>query len=251
MAVYITGDIHGDFNRFLELEKFCHEHNLGKNDWIICLGDVGLNYYGKDDPREWSIKTIAADVPVNLFCIHGNHERRPSRKDGYKTKKISGDICGKVWYDPQYPNQYFAIDGEVYQILAGVEMLNCLVCGGAYSVDKYYRLERGWSWFPDEQPDTKIKKKVISEISSDIDIMLTHTCPSRYVPTELFIKGIDQSTVDTSTEEFLENVLRWFEDDTEHNNPFWYFGHFHGNKYTDDYVMLFDDIIKFGDKRKE
>lgn len=85
--VYITGDIHGDFNRFLELGKFCHKHNFGKNDWIICLGDVGLNYYGKDDPREWSIKTIAADIPVNLFCIHGNHERRPSRKDGYKTKK--------------------------------------------------------------------------------------------------------------------------------------------------------------------
>lgn len=249
--VYITGDIHGDFNRFLELEKFCHEHNLEKNDWIICLGDVGLNYYGKDDPREWSIKTIAEDIPANLFCIHGNHERRPSRKDGYKTKEISGDVCGKVWYDPHYPNQYFAIDGEVYQILADREVLNCLVCGGAYSVDKYYRLERGWNWWPDEQPNEKTKKKVISEISSDIDIMLTHTCPSRFVPTELFIKGIDQSTVDTSTEEFLENVLRWFEDDTEHSMPFWYFGHFHGNKYTDEYVMLFDNIIKFGDKREE
>ena len=69
--VYITGDIHGDYNRFLELEKFCHKHNLGMNDWIVCLGDVGLNYYGKDDPREWSIKTIAADIPANLFCIHG------------------------------------------------------------------------------------------------------------------------------------------------------------------------------------
>ena len=250
--VYITGDIHGDFNRFLELEKFCHEHSLGKNDWIVCLGDVGLNYFGKDDSREWSIKTIAADVPVNLFCIHGNHERRPSRKDGYKTKKISGDICGKVWYDPRYPNQYFAIDGDVYQILSGVEMLNCLVCGGAYSVDKYYRLEWGYNWWPDEQPNKKIKKKVMKQITPDIDVMLTHTCPAAYVPTELFLKGIDQSTVDTSTEEFLEDVLDKFGYFymTGWKLPLWYFGHFHGNKYTDDYVMLFDDIIKFGDKRK-
>lgn len=157
--VYITGDIHGDFNRFLELEKFCHEHNLGKNDWIVCLGDVGLNYFGKDDSREWSIKTIAADIPANLFCIHGNHERRPSRKDGYKAKEIHGDICGNVWYDPHYQNQYFAIDGEVYQILADREVLNCLVCGGAYSVDKYYRLECGYNWWPDEQPNEKTKKK--------------------------------------------------------------------------------------------
>lgn len=150
--VYITGDIHGDYNRFLELERFCHKHNLGMNDWIVCLGDVGLNYYGKDDPREWSIKTIAADIPANLFCIHGNHERRPSRKDGYKLRKICGDICGRVWYDPQYPNQYFAIDGEVYQILSGIEMLNCLVCGGTHQLqwdyeNKYYidtpKSERG------------------------------------------------------------------------------------------------------------
>lgn len=32
MAVYITGDIHGEFYRFFKLEKFCYEHNLGKND---------------------------------------------------------------------------------------------------------------------------------------------------------------------------------------------------------------------------
>lgn len=249
--VYITGDIHGDFNRFLELGKFCHKHNLGKNDWIICLGDVGLNYYGKDDPREWSIKTIAADIPVNLFCIHGNHERRPSRKDGYKIKEISGDICGKVWHDSHYPNQCFAIDGEVYQILTDREVLNCLVCGGAYSVDKYYRLELGYNWWPNEQPNEKTKKKIWNITHDpqidDIDVMLTHTCPFRFIPTELFIGGIDQSTVDQSTEIFFDNIYECYPNDCK---PFWYFGHFHGNKYTDDYVMLFDDVIKFGDKVK-
>ena len=213
--VYITGDIHGDFNRFLELEKFCHKHNLEKNDWIVCLGDVGLNYYGKDDPREWSIKTIAADIPANLFCIHGNHERRPSRKDGYETKEISGDICGRVWYDPQY------------------------------------RLEWGYKWWSDEQPNEKTKKKIWNITHDhqidDIDVMLTHTCPFRFIPTELFISDIDQSTVDQSTEMFFDNIYECYPNDCK---PFWYFGHFHGNKYTDDYVMLFDDIIKFGDKVK-
>lgn len=252
--VYITGDIHGDFNRLLKINKFCIKHRLGKNDWIICLGDVGLNYYGKDNINEWRVKTIAADIPANLFCIHGNHERRPSHKDGYKTKEISGDICGKVWHDPHYPNQYFAIDGEVYQIIADREILNCLVCGGAYSVDKYYRLESGWHWFPDEQPSEKIKKKVAEVVRNQtIDVMLTHTCPTSYVPTELFLDGVDQSTVDNSTERFFEDVLGRFRYNEIFgwNTPFWYFGHFHGNKYTDDYVMLFDDIIKFGDKVKE
>lgn len=249
--VYITGDIHGEFNRFLELKKFCKEYNLVSSDWIICLGDVGLNYYGKDDSREWAIKTVAADIPANLFCIHGNHERRPSRKDGYKTMKISGSITGKVWHDPHYPNQYFAIDGEVYEICVDAEVFNCLVCGGAYSVDKDYRLAMGYNWWPDEQPNTKIKKKVAERVNdTDISIVLTHTCPTRYVPTELFLDGIDQSKVDNSTEEFLDDILDIMEC-APMGKPFWYFGHFHGNKYTDDYVMLFDDIIRFGDKRKE
>ena len=156
-----------------------------------------------------------------------------------------------MWYDPHYPNQYFAIDGEVYQILSGIEMLNCLVCGGAYSVDKYYRLEWGYKWWPDEQPNEKTKKKIWNITHDpqidDIDVMLTHTCPFRFIPTELFIGGIDQGTVDQSTEIFFDNIYECYPNDCK---PFWYFGHFHGNKYTDDYVMLFDDVIKFGDKVK-
>lgn len=32
-----------------------------------------------------------------------------------------------------------------------------LVIGGAYSVDKYYRLENDLLWFADEQPSAEIK----------------------------------------------------------------------------------------------
>lgn len=249
MAVYITGDIHGQLSRFLELRRFCKMHNLTDKDWIICLGDVGLNYYG--DQNDVVVKSIAADIPANLFCIHGNHEFRPSKKCGYHTRKINGNITGRVWWDAKYPNQFFAIDGEVYKIITDHEEFNVLVCGGAYSVDKYYRLEHGLSWFPDEQPDEKIKKKVAQQVNNnDIDVVLSHTCPARYVPKELFLGGIDQSTVDTSTEDFLDDILDILEC-TPVGKPLWYFGHFHGNKYTDDYVMLFDNIIKFGNKRKE
>ena len=74
-----------------------------------------------------------------------------------------------------------------------------------------------------------------------IDIMLTHTCPLRFEPKELFLNGIDQSTVDQSTEEFFDDLYEQFPADRK---PMWYFGHFHGDKYTDDYVMLFDDVIE-------
>ena len=120
--------------------------------------------------------------------------------------------------------------------------MTALVCGGAYSVDKYYRLRRGWHWWPDEQPNELTKGLVrLMATEKQIDIMLTHTCPLRFEPTELFISGIDQSTVDKSTEQFFDEIYSLF---PAYQEPMWYFGHFHGNKYTDEYVMLFDDIIE-------
>lgn len=36
--------------------------------------------------------------------------------------------------------------------------------GGAYSIDKYYRIRNGLSWFDTEQPDEAIKEYVESGV---------------------------------------------------------------------------------------
>lgn len=241
MAVYMTGDIHGNSSRFYDLKSFCKVHSDA--EWFICLGDVGLNYYGEDHPQEMYIKNIADEIPAKLFCIHGNHERRPTEADGYKQIDVTeGAIQGPMMWHAEHPNQYFAIDGAVYTIFTSDRVLTALVCGGAYSVDKDYRLRRGWHWWPDEQPNELTKGLVrLMATEKQIDIMLTHTCPLRFEPTELFISGIDQSTVDQSTERFFDEIYSLF---PAYQEPMWYFGHFHGNKYTDEYVMLFDDIME-------
>ena len=243
MAVYMTGDIHGDPIRLWSISNFCEEHKTTINDWLICLGDVGLNYYGAKSKKEIALKNETAKVPIKMFCIHGNHERRPSEADGYQKVLLQdGAIRGLMWWNPEYPNQYFAMDGLIYNITTSERKIKALVCGGAYSVDKYYRLQNGWNWWPDEQPDSGAKQLTMNSVEqAKIDIMLTHTCPLRFVPTELFIDGIDQSTVDQSTEEFFDELYEQFPAD---HKPMWYFGHFHGDKYTDEYVMLFYDIIE-------
>lgn len=63
MAVYMTGDIHGNPSRFYDLKSFCKVHPDA--EWFICLGDVGLNYYGEDHPQEMYIKNIADEIPAN------------------------------------------------------------------------------------------------------------------------------------------------------------------------------------------
>lgn len=40
----------------------------------------------------------------------------------------------------------------------------------------------------------------------DFDIILSHTCPFKYEPREMFLAVIDQSTVDTSTERWLDTI---------------------------------------------
>lgn len=241
MSIYMTGDIHGNPSRFRELKYFCK--NNPDVEWVICLGDVGLNYYGKDYPREMFIKNVADSIPAKLFCIHGNHERRPSETEGYQEVEVTeGAIQGPMLWDAKYPNQYFAIDGAVYKIQTSERTLNALVCGGAYSVDKFYRLQFRANWWPDEQPNELTKGLVrLMAARYPIDIMLTHTCPLRFEPKEFFLDCVDKSTVDTSTEEFFDDLYEQFPAD---HKPIWYFGHFHGDKYTDDYVMLYNDIIE-------
>ena len=140
---------------------------------------------------------------------------------------------GIVYVQDAYPNVLFAKDGEVYQI-AG---MSCLVVGGAYSVDKFYRQSRGWAWWDDEQPSEETKQKVESIIRERrIDVILTHTCPEKYVPIECFISGIDQSTVDRSTEEWLDKI----EENIEYKA--WYCGHWHINKRIDKMHFLYDGV---------
>lgn len=55
MAYYITGDCHAHFDKLIWLARF--NKKLGKEDVIILLGDVGLNYFGADKDRENKKKT--------------------------------------------------------------------------------------------------------------------------------------------------------------------------------------------------
>lgn len=164
--IYLTGDTHGQFERII---SFCERQQVQPESTFIILGDVGLNYYG--DRRDNRGKDNLTKIPITFFCIHGNHEMRPSKELGYQVKEYHG---GKVWVQPEYPNLVFAIDGEIYDFFGH----SCIVIGGAYSVDKYYRLARGYNWFEDEQPSDEIKEKVervLSERDWKIDVVLSHT----------------------------------------------------------------------------
>ena len=160
--VYITGDIHGEVYRVSEMIE---KYEITPNDIIVILGDVGMNYYGnKHGDRRNKKRLNNFDIPI--LCIHGNHEMRPETLITYREEPWMG---GTVYFEEEFPNLFFAKDGEIYDL----EGIKAIAIGGAYSVDKWYRLQRNIHWFPDEQPSVEIKTRVekkLDDLGWQIDI---------------------------------------------------------------------------------
>lgn len=228
--IYITGDTHGDFDR---IRDFCVAFDTMEEDIMIILGDAGINYNGApyDDYKKESLSYY----PIQFFCIHGNHECRPQNIDSYIEKEFHGGI---VYVEEKYPNIMFAKDGEIYDFNG----LKVLVIGGAYSVDKNYRIHYGYKWWNDEQPSLEVKQQVerkLDEVNWQVDVVLTHTTPLKYEPTEAFLEGINQNLVDKSTEIWLDHI----EERLEYKK--WYCGHYHIDKKIDKIELMFNKIGVF------
>lgn len=228
--IYYTGDIHGKPDKIID---FASKHKLTKDDTICILGDVGCNYYGEGSVKDHNMKYKLSSLPCTIFCIHGNHEIRPQNISTYR--RIIWNQ-GYVYIEDEFPNLVFAVDGNIYDL----EGKDTLVIGGAYSVDKYYRLSMGYNWFEDEQPSETIKQETETAIGMwgyEFDQILSHTCPYKFIPIEAFLPGIDQSKVDQSTEKWLDTI----EDKCIYDR--WLCGHWHIDKKMDKIIFLMNDFI--------
>ena len=246
MSIYITGDTHRNFNRIFHFAK---AKDLSSDDLIIILGDAGINFL--DNWKDRFLKEeLTKCLPVNLFCLHGNHEIRPQRIRSYKETIWMG---GKAYIEPDYPSLIFAKDGEIYTL----DGLRTLAAGGALSIDKGKRIAKHEAnpqvvprtWWPDEQPSKKIKKRIKARLEKEgwrIDVILSHTCPMRIwreIASESRLEGharkIEQLMMDMSTEEFLGEL----EERLDYKK--WFFGHFHINRSFEKFQAVGYEIFKF------
>ena len=227
--IYITGDTHRYFDR---VEDICSTVDSTTDDVIIILGDAGINYYGDyAGASDWELKRELSELPITLFCIHGNHEMRPESIDTYETIEWNG---GLVYSEEEFPNLLFAKDGEIYDINGR----RAVVIGGANSIDKFMRI-RGQDWWPDEQPSDEIKNYVenqLEKIGWEVDIVLSHTCPYKYLPRHVFLPFVDEEAVDNSTEEWLDLI----EDKLKYD--IWFCGHFHTDESFGRICFMWNDV---------
>ena len=230
--VVFSGDPHGSFAR---LYYYCIASKMTDKSLMILLGDVCVNYFLNDN--DLPQKRNLALLPCKVLIVHGNHEARAYKQPGYTEQDFCG---GKVYVHPDFPNQLFAKDGSIFHI-NGVTMA---VCGGAYSVDKWYRIDNGLPWFEDEQPDEQTRRYVEEQLAGadwKVDLMLTHTCPHECEPRDAFIKGICQGEVDKTVE-------HWF-DEIKKNLDYkkWLCGHFHIERSEGKMEFLFENYLRLED----
>lgn len=230
----VTGDTHGGVSTISRVGNIarnmpeCAPEETG----IIILGDAGLNFYLNNTDKKY--KKLLNSQGYHIYCVRGNHEERPENIPGMiLVEDINVDNF--VWLEEAYPNIRYFVDGNVYNINGK----NALVIGGAYSVDKWYRLARaGYSkdeaetanpkkcgWFKSElltaDEMNEITEKVVGK---RFDFVLSHTCPLSWEPNDLFLNGIDQSQVDKSMELWMDELLNkidW---------RVWLFGHYHADR---------------------
>lgn len=229
--LFITGDTHGDFDF---LAGWCRDNETTYEDILIILGDAGINYYGPTQKKELALKDMIKDCPITLLCVRGNHEDRPEDRPELGLGDVG--IGDEVYLDIRYPNIWYAQDGGEYNIIGK----KILTIGGAYSVDKFYRISRGWKWVANEMLNSDERASILDKVyDKEYDIVCTHTCPIDWEPVDLFLSGIDQNSVPKDMERFLSDVKRYI------TYKKWYFGHYHADREQwDNSRLMFKDIIE-------
>lgn len=249
--VYVIGDIHGrfqpirDFYLRNKINMIKENRDTKYDNVLILLGDSGLNYFLNE--RDDKLKQKLDSYPFTYFIVRGNHEERAcnlalKNPDDWEWQEFFG---GPVLVEKKYPYIKYAADiPEIYHIpywtgdysegteendwndegIPIVKTWTTFVLPGAYSVDKDYRLMMGYSWFKDEQMTEEEKDSGLYDLEHlgyKCDIVLSHTCPCIFEPTDLFLPMIDQSKVDKSMERYLGQIEYMLD------YKLWMWGHYH------------------------
>ena len=238
-----TGDTHGSIatvSRIDNIKRNMPEYKP-EETMVVILGDAGLNFWLNNTDKKY--KKLLNSMNYHIYCVRGNHEQRPEL---VKSMVLVNDenVDNVVYMEETFPNIRYFVDGKIYNLLG----YKCLVIGGAYSIDKWYRLARaGYSkneaetadpkkcgWFKDECLTTAEMEAIMKKVKSEsVDFILSHTCPLSWEPTDLFLNGIDQSIVDKSMEVWFDKLkdnIKW---------KYWLFGHYHADRIERPHVEQF------------
>lgn len=219
MAIYVTGDIHGEIGRF-----FGNDYkSLKNNDYVIVAGDFGLLWH--ENVQYYNMIKAISGLDFTVLWVDGNHENHDWIDRLTVTRWKGGDIHQIT------DNCIHLMRGQVYEI----EDKTFFTFGGATSIDRVYRVP-GISWWEREVPS-------YMECNEALDNLMNYDYTVDYIITHA---ASDQSLFKVNPRFNTDNVTNFLAE-IERNIKFkhWYFGHYHEDREIDSkHTMLYYKLIK-------
>ena len=191
MAIFITGDTHGDFTRFKK-KIFYEQAELTKDDCVMIAGDFGGIWDGSAEERHW-LDWLEAKPFTTLF-VSGNHENFDMLAE-FPIDKWHGGKVQRI-----RPSVLHLMRGQIYDI----QGKTFFTMGGASSHDiqdgilepddpqfkrkcrilnhrgALYRVNHR-SWWKDELPcedEYQTARANLDRAGWAVDCIISHCCPT-------------------------------------------------------------------------
>ena len=246
MAIFITGDTHGDFSRLLPA-AFYEQRDLTKEDYLILCGDFGGVWDGGDAEQQW-LDWLETRSFTTLF-VSGNHENYDLLRN-YPISQWHGGLVQAI-----RPSVLHLMRGQLYNICGK----RIFTMGGASSHDirdgilepdnpdyerklrqlnaagALYRVNHR-SWWKEELPgedEYRTAREALDKTGWDLDYIITHCAP-----TSIALMGSRHNEADRLTD-FLQEVQE------RAKYHYWLFGHYHDNNAIDEkHILLWEQIVR-------
>lgn len=218
--VYITGDTHGEYNKFL---KRIYRFSVTYGDTVIVCGDFGFVW---DTPYHRYLLVKLTAVPFTIAFVDGNHEDFDFLKT-YPVEEWNGGKVHRI-----VPNIVHLMRGQLFTI----DGKSFFTMGGAYSPDRILRTE-GKNWWADELPsseDYRTAGETLEKCGYKTDYVITHTVP------ESVIHYIGAVPFKEDAE--LTGYFEWLYRKLDFKK--WFAGHFHINRLVCDNVQILLDEVE-------
>lgn len=198
MKILALGDVHGFTSAVCNLAlPQADKHDIKT---IIQVGDFG--YWEHADEGKRYLDKVSKHLVrrgIEMWWLDGNHENHPMLWDKYKPSGPNGflEVRPNLWYMPR---------GSVFKL----GNVRCLVLGGAFSIDKAWRVQKELRdagilrptdyisgskymaqdyfvgsdfvhklWWPTEMiTDDEVATAIKNVGDEPIDIMFSHDCPT-------------------------------------------------------------------------
>lgn len=210
--IYLISDIHGELN-FKGLLQYVEKSS--ENDLLLILGDVCLNFEDTEENRAFTEYFLSIKKPIAF--VDGNHENF----DFIKSFPEEDWCGGRV--NRLSPSIVRLQRGNVFEI----EGKRFFVFGGCKSGKRWHDMGL---YHPGDEPtkeELSLARENIKKYDGKFDYILTH-------------KYEETPPHGTFCPELAE-LTTYIEENTTYK--YWYSGHWHANRDTDEkHILVYDEL---------